>query len=140
MTPKTISNETECYGHIDSKVAGGTLWQAYSILIQCVLRLLPTVLICALNTWMYFKLRGIQRHRDKIFRVAKESTSASSSEPSPTNALLGNTTFPTLLRYKFKKVVCNEIEEKPFKTISEIVAKVHNLHLNIFIVLSFYKN
>ena len=131
-----MSNETECYGHKSSKVAEDVFWQVYSILIQCVLRLLPTLLICALNTWMYFKLRGIQRHRDKIFGLPKESTTASSPEPSPPNAPLCNTTFPTLLRHKFKKVVCNENEDKPFKTISEIVAKVNILQCQMFIKLN----
>ena len=104
----------------------GTLeWRIYSILIQTVLRLLPTIMICLLNVLMYIKLRKIQKHRNKIFGLPKESTTSTSVPGTiPFHTSFNNFTLPRTFKHRVAKFVTSKNEDKPFNTISEVVEKV----------------
>ena len=122
-TPSLAINET-CFGHTNSRVTDDVFWIVFSFLIQFVLRLLPTVLICSLNTWMYFKLKSVQRHRDKLFGVPRKEQSLTSHQ-----ILDKSVSDPTISR-TFKERLINIVSKKnhgdvPIRSVSEIVMKVN---------------
>ena len=120
--PKLTQTE-ECYGHEKSRVAreDNTFWFVWQFLVQFVLRLLPTVLICSLNTWMYFKLKGLQRHRDKIFGVPMKESSTASNQILDDDPTWTYTIKNRVTNVMFKKTN----EDKPLRSVSEIVMKVN---------------
>ena len=124
ITTKSLAQDAdeECYGHKNSRVTKDVFWLVFSFLIQFVLRLFPTVLICSLNTWMYFKLKRVQRHRDKIFGVpAKESTSGSNHI---LHKSLSDPTWSGTIKNRLTKIISKK-DEKPLRSVSEIVMKVN---------------
>ena len=121
--PSLASNET-CFGHTNSRVTDDVFWIVFSFLIQFVLRLLPTVLICSLNTWMYFKLKSVQRHRDKLFGVPRKEQSLTSHQ------ILDKSVSDPTLSKTFKERLTNFVSKKnhgdvPIRSVSEIVMKVN---------------
>ena len=73
---------------------------------------------------MYFKLRGVQRRRDKLFGIPKESSVVSSPDPIPLHTSLNDPIWPRILKHKFTKFICKSEHDKHFTTISEIVSQV----------------
>ena len=121
----TTNESTKCYGHMDSTMVGTLEWRIYSILIQTVLRLLPTIMICLLNVLMYIKLRKIQKHRNKIFGLPKESTTTTSVPGTiPFHTSFNNCTLPRTFIHRVSNFVTSKNEDKTFNTISEVVEKV----------------
>ena len=110
---------------MDATIVDTLEWSAYSILIQTVLRLLPTIMICLLNVLMYIKLRKIQKHRNKTFGLPKESTTTTSVPGTiPFHTSFNNCTLPRTFKNKVAKFYTSKNEDKTFNTISEVVEKV----------------
>ena len=122
-TPSVASNET-CFGHTNSRVTDDVFWIVFSFLIQFVLRLLPTVLICSLNTWMYFKLKSVQRHRDKLFGVQRKENSSISHQI--LDKSVSDPTWSRTIKIRLTNIVsrknCGDV---PIRSVSEIVMKVN---------------
>ena len=125
LATETTNESNECYSHTDSTIVGTLEWRVYSILIQTVLRLLPTIMICLLNVLMYIKLRKIQKLRNKIFGLPKESTTTTSVPGTiPFHTSFNNCTLPRTFIHRVNNFVTTKNEDKTFKTISEVVEKV----------------
>ena len=123
-----MNESTKCYGHMDSTMVGTLEWRIYSILIQTVLRLLPTIMICLLNVLMYIKLRKIQKQRNKIFGLPKESTTTTSVPGTiPFHTSFNACTLPRTFKHRVARFVTSKNEDKTFNTISEVVEKVSML-------------
>ena len=124
-----MNNETECFNHESSRITKETLWQVFSLLVQVVLRLFPTVMICCLNIWMYFKLKDIQRHRDKIFGIPKESTTASDSAAIHLHTSFGEPIWSRTrtIKHKINNMMYTKNEDNDLTTISEVVSRVRNV-------------
>ena len=113
------NNNTHCWDHEKAKVTDTIIWQVFNFMIQVVLRIWPTVMICVLNIWMFLKLKRIQRQRNKTFGMnKKEETTTSTPDTIPSHASM-------YLSGKFRKIAHNNNTTKPLTTISEIVAKVN---------------
>ena len=125
LTTGTKNETNKCYSHTDSAMVGTLEWRIYSILIQTVLRLLPTIMICLLNVLMYIKLRKIQKHRNKIFGLPKESTTTTSVPGTiPFLTSFNHCTLPRTFKHRVANLATSKNKEKTFNTISEVVEKV----------------
>ena len=122
---KVISNDTQCWDHKNSKITEEVIWKVFSFMIQLVLRLWPTLMICVLNIWMYLKLKRIQRHRNKLFGVPKkESTITSTPDTIPCHAPLSRQAGVGTFKHKLSKIVHRKNAPESLTTISGVVAKV----------------
>ena len=124
ITKQSLAINETCFGHTNSRITDDVFWIVFSFLIQFVLRLLPTVLICSLNTWMYFKLKSVQRHRDKLFGVPRKDNSLSSHQI--LDKSVSDPTLSRTIKTRLTNIVSRKnCEDVPIRSVSEIVMKVN---------------